>query len=208
MLHNCFHRPDLCANVCIVTGKWNYLQIDAAVEERCTLAADDSDCFFTGMCQAVTVLGLPPNICIDKGYFNGKFGLGPNCKYFLCRQGKIADLRFSPFLQEVQLAFSSLGGAELWVARVLSSEMRGASAILLLGKVTQWVEVKTSRRALACIHKMVLTKPGHKMVFLSFESLGSAVYVACHYEFWLWHSGVFDKSQSNLVNWFSFPKLR
>lgn len=69
----------------MVTGKLNYFQIDAALEDRCTLSGDDSG-HFTVMCQAVSVLGLAPNVCIDKGYFNGKFRLGPNSKYSLCRE--------------------------------------------------------------------------------------------------------------------------
>ncbi|KAK2530896.1 Sox2 [Columba livia] len=92
-------------------GKLNYFQIAAALEDRWTLAGDDSGCFFTVMCQAVMVFGLFPNICIDKG----KFRLEPNCKYFVCRQGKIADLRFFTSLQEIHLSFSSLGGAVLCV---------------------------------------------------------------------------------------------
>lgn len=169
MLHNWSRRADLFTNFCFVTGKLNYFQIAAALEDRWTLAGDDSGCFFTVMCQAVMVFGLFPNICIDKG----KFRLEPNCKYFVCRQGKTADLRFFTYLQEIHLSFSSLGGAVLWVARVLSSEMRDASARLLLGTVTRWVGVKMSQRVLVCTHKMVLTKPGHKIISSSSESLGS-----------------------------------
>lgn len=47
------------------------------------------------------VLGLPPNISIDKRYLNGTSRLGPNCKHSLCRHevfhSLAGDLACFPF---------------------------------------------------------------------------------------------------------------
>lgn len=162
VLHSCFPRPDLCAKLCIVTKPQNYFQLAAALADCCILAGDDSDCFSTVMCQAVMVLGLSPNICIDKGYFNGNSGLGQAANTLYGGKAK---------LQIWGLSFILLSerSCVLWVARILSSEMKGAPAKLLLGKVTQWVEVKMSQRAFACIHRTVLNKLRHKIAFSSLE---------------------------------------
>jgi len=118
------------------------------------------------------VLGLSPSISIDKGCLNGSSRLGPNCKYCLCRQGEVSDLRFSTFLQEIHLSFSSPDLLGSCAVSYRVSETRGASTRPLPGTVTQWTEVEASRRAMVCIHKMVLAKPGRKMVFSSSESFG------------------------------------